>query len=61
MVAKDVLLLTHVPPAAGVTLAVEPTHTAEAPPKVGLEGIALMVTSAEAGEIHELVFVTVKV
>ena len=61
MVAKELLLLAHVPPVAGVTLAVEPTQTAEAPPKVGFEGIALMVTFAEAGEVQELLLVTAKV
>jgi hypothetical protein len=61
MVAKELLLLTHVPPVAGVTLAVEPTHTAEAPPKVGAPGIALIVTFAEAGEVQVLLLVTVKV
>jgi hypothetical protein len=61
MVAKELLLLTQVPPVAGVTLAVEPTHTAEAPPKVGFEGIALIATFAEAGEIQVLLLVTVKV
>lgn len=61
IVATEVLLLDQVPAVAGVTLAVEPTHTAEAPPKVGFEGIELIVTFAEAGEVHVLLLVTVKV
>jgi hypothetical protein len=61
MLAIEVLLLVHVPPVAGVTLAVKPTHTAEPPPKVGFEGIALIVTFAEAGEVQVLLLVTAKV
>lgn len=61
MLAMDVLLLVQVPAVAGVTLAVEPIHTAEAPPKVGFEGIALITTFTEAGEEQVLLLVTVNV
>ena len=47
-VAMDVPLLHQVPPVAGVTLAVEPTHTLVAPPKVGLAGMALIATEIVA-------------
>lgn len=42
-----VLLLVHVPPVAGVTLAVVPTQTVVAPPATGLVGIGLMTTDDE--------------
>jgi len=60
-VANEVLLLDHVPPVLGVTLAVEPTHTLVAPPKTGLAGMALITTFALETEVQELAFVTVKV
>ncbi|MBK7524728.1 MAG: hypothetical protein IPI53_11385 [Saprospiraceae bacterium] len=40
----------HTPPEEGVTLVFDPVHTAEAPPRVGADGIAFTVTFAEAGE-----------
>jgi hypothetical protein len=60
-VATAVLLLIHVPPVVGVTVAELPTHTASAPPKTGLDGMALISTFALAGEIQLLAFTTVKV
>jgi len=61
IVATNVLLLAHVPPVAGVTLAVEPIHTADAPPSVGAPGIAFTATFADAGDVQPLMFVTVNV
>ena len=43
-VATKILLLIQVPPVIGVTLAVLPKQTSFAPPNIGLEGIALMIT-----------------
>ena len=60
-VATAVLLLIHVPPVVGVTVAELPTHTSFAPPKTGLDGMALISTFALAGEIQLLAFTTVKV
>jgi hypothetical protein len=60
-VAIELLLLVHVPPVLGVTLAVLPTHTVVAPPNVGAPGTVLIVTFALATEIHAFVLVTVKV
>jgi hypothetical protein len=61
MVATDVLLLVHVPDVLGVTFVVKPIHTEVAPPITGFVGTGLMTTFAEAGEVHELLFVTVNV
>ena len=61
MVATAVLLLVQVPREFGVTLAVKPTQTADAPPNVGLEGIPLITVFAEATETQLLELVTVKV
>jgi len=61
IVATNVLLLAHVPPVAGVTLAVEPIHTADAPPSAGAPGIAFTATFADAGDVQPLMFVTVNV
>ena len=61
IVAMPILLLAHVPNVFGVTLAVAPTQTDVAPPITGFVGIGLMTTFAEDGEVHELLFVTVKV
>ena len=60
-VAIAVLLLDHVPAVEGVTLAVFPTQTVVAPPKVGLAGIPLMVTLAELPETHVFELVTINV
>jgi hypothetical protein len=60
-VATAVLLLIHVPPVVGVTVAELPTHTSFAPPNTGLDGIALISTFALAGEIQLFAFTTVKV
>ena len=46
---------------SGVTLAVCPTHTEDAPPKTGLVGTALMMTFVEAGDVQLFEFLTVKV
>jgi hypothetical protein len=61
IVATAILLLDQVPADAGVTLAVKPTQTADAPPRVGLEGMALMTTFAEATDTQLFELVTVKV
>lgn len=58
MVALPVLLLVHVPPEAGVTLAVAPIHTVVAPPKVGS---AFTVTVLEQEEVQPLAPVTITV
>jgi hypothetical protein len=60
-VATPVLLLPHVPPLFGVTLAVNPTHTLVAPPRTGFAGIALMIALPDDTEVHPLEPVTVKV
>jgi hypothetical protein len=60
IVAIDVLLLVQVPFVEGITLAVEPTHTDEAPLVTGLEGMALIFTFEDADEVHTLMLVTVK-
>jgi hypothetical protein len=60
-VTTALLLLDQLPLVEGVTLAVEPTHSAEEPPVTGFAGIALMTTFAEAEEVHKLLLVTVKV
>jgi hypothetical protein len=60
-VAMALLLLTHVPPVVGVTVAELPTHTTSAPPNTGLDGMALISTFALAGEIQLLALTTVKV
>ena len=54
-VATPGALLAQVPPVAGVTLAVLPTQTVVAPPKVGLAGIAFTTTFALANEVHPVV------
>ena len=61
MVATAVLLLVQVPREFGVTLAVKPTQTADAPPSVGLEGMAFMTTFAEAKDTQLFELVTVNV
>jgi hypothetical protein len=45
-VAIELLLLVHVPPVLGVTLAVLPTHTAVAPPKVIVGQLTVMIIRA---------------
>lgn len=57
-VALPVLLLLQVPPVEGVTLAVAPTHTAVAPPKVGK---ALTVTVFEQEDVQPFAPVTTTV
>ena len=61
IVAIAVLLLVQVPPVFGVTFAVLPTQTTVAPPSVGLAGMALISTFAEATEVQLFELVTVKV
>ena len=53
-----VLLLVHIPPLFGVTLAVDPTQTSDAPPKVGS---ALIVTAPVVAEHPVVLFVNVNV
>ena len=60
-VAMTLLLLIHVPPVVGVTVAELPTHTSLAPPNTGLDGIALINTPALAGDMQLLALTTVKV
>ena len=60
-VAMPLSLLDQVPPVLGVTLAVLPTHTIDAPPSIGLSGIALIITGADGAEVQPVLFVTEKV
>ena len=60
-VAMPVLLLPQAPPVVGVTVAVKPTQTLVAPPKVGFDGMALMTILADDGDTQVLALVTVKV
>lgn len=60
-VATNILLLIQVPPVLGVTLAVLPKHTSFAPPNIGLDGIALIITLVLTGEIHVFAFSTTNV
>ena len=59
--AIALLLLSHVPPVVGVTVAELPAHTSFAPPNTGFPGIGLTNTPALAGEIQLFELVTVKV
>jgi hypothetical protein len=61
MVATPVLLLVHVPPVVGLTLATLPIHTDVEPPSVGAPGIVLMITFALGADVQVFVFVTVNV
>ncbi len=61
MVEMAVFDDAQVPPEEGVTFAVDPMQTAEAPPRAGAEGIGFTDTPTEAGETQLFVLVTVKV
>lgn len=59
-VAIELLLLAQVPASEGITFAVSPAQTSVDPPNTGFEGMLLITTSIEEGDIQLLALVTVK-